>query len=222
MNILSTFRPHDFPPPAAWLVVAIEIARGWSQGGLHLSKYWTVKKMRCWSNLLCKIYLLTPWNPKSTENHYFQCALCITTILLRSEFQQGTFHAQAPMGTLKLACYSMYSPAHSIQKELQVVLWHVHIFFNLRKVHWACIVLDHRPSAALDGRSEKKCTKQQLKHVIYGVSFFRIRQKLVCHHSRSLKSILSHHDSILKFLTPRHTSVGPADTVIGTASEQYI
>ena len=87
------------------------------------------------------------------------------------------------------------------------VMIRTHIFYPswIQKV---CIVLDHRSSAALQVRLAKKCTKQRMLYVIYGVSFFVMFLQHVCPQVQARKSILLRRVSILKFPRLHRTYVG--------------
>ena len=118
-NCLWHFRtPRIFFPQAARLVLAAFCRKKLAAmifEGLYLLNYSTKKKnWMSYNNPLCKIYLLIPWNPKSSDFLFLQCMLHTTTLLLRSEFQRGTFHAQAATGTLKTGWYDTCSPLHSL------------------------------------------------------------------------------------------------------------
>ena len=82
-----------------------------------------------------------------------------------------------------------------------------------------CIVLVHRRSAALEGRSAKKPRATVMMCNTYNIKFFKIRLSLICGQLRAHKSMLSRRDSIVEFPTPRRTSDVTANTVTRSAND---
>ena len=86
-------------------------------GGLYLLNHSTKKKIDVLQQPPLQDLPFDTLKPKIYRNFFFHCKLYITTLLLTSEFQRGTFHAPALTGTLKIGCYLTCSPLHSIQKK---------------------------------------------------------------------------------------------------------
>ena len=165
---------------------------------------------------------------KPTANHVLQCSICVSTIMLRCEFQRGYIHVQAPIRTLRTGCYDAHKPPHCMR-----CIWNIYNDMSApflatagSKGRVSCFrgagsSPDHHPSGALQGSSANKCTNWWLEYVIYGVSFFWRRLSLVCDQLRARKSRISRRDSSHKFPIPRRRSVITFDHVIRSAREWY-
>ena len=85
----------------------------------------------------------------------------------------------------------------------------------------ACVMLDHRPSAALEGLGEDMHQVPIITCNIWCYFFFRICLELFCDRLWARKLMLLRRDLILEFAAPCRTSVS-VNHVTRTASERNI
>ena len=76
--------------------------------------------------------------PKTYHNSLFPMYAISHNNNIKSEFQPGTFHVQAPTGTLEISCYYTNTPPHSILKTLEYIMTCPYLLLPYRSPKGVC------------------------------------------------------------------------------------